>query len=161
MLLAGLKEATCLQYSFSNLFRHLRAFPKCRSGPLPWGRSGPRQIHSKMWGNWNRKWGGTHMWIWHLRTWFSGGFGCVRFMTGLGDLEGLFQPRWFCEVLWNILQIFLLKLCIESKKWVSLEDILPLSSLMLGSQHFTLAFGFLLGEFKTHSVFTEEGQKNQ
>ena len=31
-----------------------------------------------------------------LRTWFSGGFGSVRFMVGLDDLKGLFRPKWFC-----------------------------------------------------------------
>jgi len=30
-------------------------------------------------------------------TWFSGGLGSVRFMVGLGDLKGLFQPKRFCD----------------------------------------------------------------
>ena len=30
---------------------------------------------------------------WRLGTWFSGGLGSVRFMVGLDDLKGLFQPK--------------------------------------------------------------------
>ncbi|KAK4832597.1 hypothetical protein QYF61_024388 [Mycteria americana] len=32
-----------------------------------------------------------------LGTWFSGGFGSVRFTVGLDDLKGLFQPIRFCD----------------------------------------------------------------
>lgn len=31
--------------------------------------------------------------MWHLGTWFSGGFGSVTLVVGLGDLKGLFQPK--------------------------------------------------------------------
>jgi len=33
--------------------------------------------------------------MWHLGTWFSGGLGSVRFMVGLNDLKGFFQPKRF------------------------------------------------------------------
>ena len=35
--------------------------------------------------------------MWHLGTWFSGGLGSVRFMVGLDDLKGLFQPKRFYD----------------------------------------------------------------
>ena len=38
--------------------------------------------------------------MWHLWTWFSGGLGSVRFMVGLDDLKGLFQPKWLYDS-WN------------------------------------------------------------
>lgn len=31
--------------------------------------------------------------MWHLCTWFSGGFGSVMLTVGLGDLKGLFQTK--------------------------------------------------------------------
>lgn len=33
----------------------------------------------------------TYVWIWHFRTWLSGGLGSVSFMVGFNDLKGLFQ----------------------------------------------------------------------
>ena len=35
--------------------------------------------------------------MWHLGTWFSSGLGSVRFMVGLNDLQGLFQPKCFYD----------------------------------------------------------------
>ena len=32
-----------------------------------------------------------------LVIWFSGGIVSVRSDIGLGDLGGLFQPKWFCD----------------------------------------------------------------
>lgn len=39
------------------------------------------------------------MCMWHLGTRFSDGFSHAEGMVGLGDLRGLFQPRWFCDSL--------------------------------------------------------------
>ncbi|KAK4817440.1 hypothetical protein QYF61_014516 [Mycteria americana] len=37
------------------------------------------------------------VWMRCLGTWYSGGLGSVRFMVGLDDLKGLFQPIRFCD----------------------------------------------------------------
>lgn len=49
----------------------------------------------------------------------------------------------------------------ERIKSESGEKTLFLYPFVLGTQHSTLAFSFLLDEFKTRSVFTEKGQQNQ
>lgn len=33
------------------------------------------------------------MYMWHFKTWFSGGLGSTRLMLKLDDLKGLFQPN--------------------------------------------------------------------
>jgi len=35
--------------------------------------------------------------MWYLRTWFNSGLGSVRFVVGLNDRKGLFQPKWFYD----------------------------------------------------------------
>ena len=38
-----------------------------------------------------------YMYMWCLGTWFSGGLGSIRFMVGLSDLQGFFQPEQFYD----------------------------------------------------------------
>lgn len=142
----------CLEYGREPDRHHRRYLPL----PLPWGRRAEGIKSGKACSSFfslqNR--GGVYSSGWWKDHYPPGKLGARQIpKCGETEIKGKEQ--------WNLLQIFLLKLWTESKKWVSLADVLCLSSLLLGSRHFTLVFSFLLGEFKTHSVFTEEDQKNQ
>ncbi|KAK4821772.1 hypothetical protein QYF61_000833 [Mycteria americana] len=56
-----------------------------------------------------------------LGTWYSGGLGSVRFMVGLDDVKGLFQPIRFCDSLILLKYTVQCMLKVKANTWPQLD----------------------------------------